>query len=684
MALNDSRNAAAVSAPTVFGPLAQFTAALSNLFQATTPLERERMAHHVTLVLIIAVGAYARFFALGHVGFHGDEETMALAVRHILQDGTPILPSGMFYPRGMTQLYLMALSASAFGMNEWALRLPSAICGVLLIPLLYFAGKRFLRPQWNLALAAGVALLPEIVEYSQTARMYIFLLASVATMLICVFEWERTNRLSWLVAATVALIIGMDFQLLAATMVLLFAYPGILRGSLSRLLWGAGAGALTIAAYLLINHLVTSQYPHTAAEIVRVGARPVWYAAYATHGRLTEIAFWGVGVLVVWAGIYNARLCATRFTRVACAMFFVAGTIAQLVVFYHIAFLLYLAAVTVLWRSSGNRAAARLGIFVACVAVLAVAHIVLIAATAGSVIKLVGALVGQPSVWPYVRIADFSPLGGVLAIGTLVWGVWDLAHAQRAKDVALFAFLAVWIPVFMIGFFTWNMPPRYAAASLDAIMICAFACAQHVFDFLKARWLARDGSGWLQPLAAAAVAIVVINPAQARTVINSDYSRYPDHQGAALFLRAQHLSKDDVVLAEDVLEQTYYLDSVDYWLIGPGVGKQYSRRTPDGLRDIYTNTRVILSAEELRRVIEENRGRRIFIIGSGEEQKDGRRFARGEELHALLSSNLFEGIYLGRDKLTRVLRPASDASFSREEVAKVVTSGQTPNSQQAR
>jgi 4-amino-4-deoxy-L-arabinose transferase-like glycosyltransferase len=681
MAMNDSQNPAALAGANIGGTLAQLTAAVSNWFETTLPVQRDELAHRLMLVLIIAVGAYARFFALGHVGFHGDEETMALAVRHILQDGTPILPSGMFYPRGMTQLYLMALSAKVFGMTEWALRLPSAVCGVVLIPLMYLAGKRFLRPQWNLALAATVALLPEIIEYSQTARMYIFLLMCVAGALVCVFEWERTNRVRWLIAATLAVIFALDFQALAITMILLFAFPGLFRGSISKLLLGAGAAGITALAYMLVSHFVMAQYPHTAGEIVRIGARPVWYAAYATHGKLIELAFWGAGVALAWSGLYASRLLPTRFARICCGLLLVLGALGQLLLFYHIACVLYLMAAVALWRNCGRLAAARLAIFGACVAVLAVGHVVLIAASSGSIIKLVGALVGQPSVWPYVRLGDFSRLGALLVLGVLAWGVWDLAQARRAKDVALFAVLTVWIPIFMIGFFTWNMPARYAAASLDAILICAFAGAQHCFDYIKTRWFARSDTRWFQAVAAAAIATLVISPSQARTAIYADYNRYPDHKGAAEFLRAQNLSKDDVVLAEDVLEQTYYLNSVDYWLIGAGVGAQYSRQTADGWRDIYTNTRVISTAEQLRQVIEANSNRRIFIIGSGEEQSDGRRFARGEDLNALLTSNLFAGIYLGRDKLTRVLRPASDASFSADAVAKALANAQVPAEQ---
>src|SRR5690606_35371049 len=110
--------------------------------------------------------------------------TMAMAVRHIVEEGTPVLPSGMLYPRGITQLYLMAGSVRLFGESEWALRLPSAICGVLLIALVFAAGRRFLRPHWNLALAATVAFLPDLIVYSQTARMYIFMIAAVAAAMV--------------------------------------------------------------------------------------------------------------------------------------------------------------------------------------------------------------------------------------------------------------------------------------------------------------------------------------------------------------------------------------------------------------------------------------------------------------------------------------------------------------------
>ena len=79
------------------------------------------------LALIVLAGAVVRFWGLGAVGLHGDEKTMALPVMNLVEHGSPLMPSGMFYPRAVAQLYMMAASVLAFGQSEWALRLPSAL-----------------------------------------------------------------------------------------------------------------------------------------------------------------------------------------------------------------------------------------------------------------------------------------------------------------------------------------------------------------------------------------------------------------------------------------------------------------------------------------------------------------------------------------------------------------------------
>jgi 4-amino-4-deoxy-L-arabinose transferase-like glycosyltransferase len=123
----------------------------ASLFVVSDPLVRSPHATPYAdprtlwvLALIVAAGTLLRFWGLGAVGLHGDEKTMALPVMNLLEHGLPLMPSGMFYPRAVGQLYLMASSVMVFGQSEWALRFPSAVCGVLLIFLTWKAGQRFL------------------------------------------------------------------------------------------------------------------------------------------------------------------------------------------------------------------------------------------------------------------------------------------------------------------------------------------------------------------------------------------------------------------------------------------------------------------------------------------------------------------------------------------------------------
>ena len=136
---------------------------------ASQAAEAARQLEMIALLGIVALGAVLRFWGLGVVGLHGDEKTMALPMMNVIEHGESAFPSGMPYVRAIFQVYLMAWSVELFGHSEWAMRLPSAVCGVALIPLAYYAGRRFLSTPWSLAFALVVTLLPEfMVPKSQT------------------------------------------------------------------------------------------------------------------------------------------------------------------------------------------------------------------------------------------------------------------------------------------------------------------------------------------------------------------------------------------------------------------------------------------------------------------------------------------------------------------------------------
>ena len=271
--------------------------------------------------------------------------------------------------------------------------------------------------------------------------------------------------------------------------------------------------------------------------------------------------------------------------------------------------------------------------------------------------QVFGAMLGWPSIWPQIIVSQYSIVGALLAAAGIVAGLWCLARRQPVPDHVLFAVLGVWIPLLIIGVFKWNVQLRYTSVQTLPLILCAFATAQWFLMGGRAR-LAR----W-QAALAAVVCVLVVNPIAFARTVNSGYATNPDHQGAAAFIQSINPGPNDIVVAEDVLEQTYYLGHVDYWLQSRAVASSYILNVNGVWRDFYTNTPLIGSPEDLRQIISKPGRGAIYIIGSGENQEDGRRLVRGEGLAKMLESPLFKVIYRGRDNLTTVLKmPAPGAA----------------------
>lgn len=670
---------AATSAETLTAVMSNAMRSLAALFTVARPVGDERAIHRLLLAAALGLGTLIRFWGLGSFGLQGDEETMAMAALHIVQDGRPILPSGMFYPRGLTELYMMAASVRMFGQSEWALRLPSVLCGIALIFAAHRAGRRFLRPDWNVALAMIVALLPTLFDYSQTARMYIFMELSVAISMACVFAWEGDGRIRWLIAAAAMLIVGIELHALSVTCVLLLLMPAILQHDARKYMYGLAAACVVMIAYLVIDGWVNAQYPVPPPDYAADLPGPPDRSKLAaeSYSLAFDVAIWAVGVTAGALAIYLGRKVPVRPAGIVATSLLLAGLVAQLALYYHVAALLAVAGIVVAYRYTGRQLLRRLSMFALASAMLALIHVVPLAARQGSVIKLVGALVGQPSIWPYWRIAEFSMVGWLLMCLVTAWGLWRIASKQRVPDYWLLVMLGVWIPLFVIGFFLWNVPSRYTAASLLPMVLAVCAFAQHCSDWLSQRirsgTLVRSGTlARVAQIAAPVIAVALIaEPATTLAAIRNSDTRHPDHRGAAEFIRSLQLGPDDITLAEDVLQQTYYLGQVDYWLISRKYARRYVTRVDGRIRDFYTGTPVVDSGAALERVLREHAGKRIYVIGSGENRSDGRRLMRGFGIGEVLKSERFEPIFLGRDGFTQVwrARPQPDPSGSESSIS---------------
>jgi 4-amino-4-deoxy-L-arabinose transferase-like glycosyltransferase len=637
---------------------------MASLFEDTRPRVRADRRALVWLALILALGAAVRFWGLGNVGLHGDEKTMALPAMHLIDYGTPQMPSGFLYPRAVAQLYLMAGSVLAFGRSEWALRLPSAICGVLLILLTWVAGRRFLEPRWNLALTAVVALLPAFIEDAQTARMYVFLVTGVTGFLALLFAWERSGKSGWLIAAVLEMAVSLEFHQLSIFAAWLCFFPGLVSGERRtpqvqrRLLWqGAAAFGVIAIEYLALSHWIASQYPHAL-----LGALP-GTPVNGPRALAPPLALlWPLIALLPALALSWSVIRTRGWTPV---LLLAASLVAQVSRCDHLALLLIVAAL-VLARRAGPLPIARLALYLGVCGLLAVAQIgYLHAHRAGTVSQILGLLLGWPSVRVYGLLARYSLAALLIAVGGLAVGLWRLAHRQRIPDHLLFLTLGVWVPLLQIGYFMWDPAMRYVDGQIVPLLLATFASLQWA-----GRQLARSSARGLPPMATRArwgvlgagiLCLLVISPARLRAAVDPTYAHYPDHKGAAEFVASLHPGPNAILIAEDPLMQTYYLGHVDYWLENKEAAAPFLRKVDGRWVDEYTGAPLIGSGAALERLVRSRDRGAIYVIGSGENGPVRKTLMRGLGIERVLESSAFHLVYVGRDHRTDVWKVAAPA-----------------------
>jgi len=437
--------------------------------------------------------------------------------------------------------------------------------------------------------------------------------------------------------------------------VLIFLLPGIARGDPRRCFMGAAAALVGFVAFLIVDSWVNAQYPTPPADFAE--GLPVRQQSSVKHEGFEFVVQLTLSVVALAAAVFAWRIAQfvnPRAAKLGVVLSLFAGLVLQLALYYHVATLCYTLGIVLAARYRTDIKLRDAILFAAAAACILVFHVALLMPIAGTFVRLVGALIGQPSVWPYVRVAQLSPFAGLLTAALLVWGLYLIAQRRRVPDYWLLALLGVWAPVFALGMFAWNVPTRYTAMSLAPMLVCALAVGQRGVDALSS-YVGERFAATVKACAAAIAGVAIVNPALLAATVNAGYAIRPDHKGAAEFMRTQQITDDDIVIAEDVLQQTYYLGHVDYWLASRKFARKFVKRTESGIVDFYTGTPVITTTSMLEAVLRENRGKRIFVIGSGEDWRDGRRVVR-EELDDILSSDRFRTVFVGRDGRTQVLR----------------------------
>jgi hypothetical protein len=628
---------------------------LERWFSQSTALQDYQRHDYVLLWLILFIGALARFWGLGNVGLHGDEETMAMSAMAIVNTGQPNLPSGMYYSRALLNIYLMSGSVSIFGESEWSLRLPSAIVGSLTGVAAFFMGRRFLSPQINLAFVATITLLPGMIMVSQTARMYVFFVPCMIWFGACLFRWERNQRVTSLMFALLVWFICLHFQRLAIFAVPLFLFPGLSRQSYTQLIQGLVASVIGWLIFKYYGAWIIAKYPKYSEQtpVVMEEAVPPTVFDVLLTGNVWLVVISFITVIVL-AGV-SLKIVARRVDTGQLVPVLLIGLalLAMVVLHYHIGSILLLLGL-VFWLRAPDLPRSWLIVSLVLAAVISIIHLGVLYDTGfypGR--KLIGALVGIPSVWPILRFLTYSPFAGAIFCGAFLFILRRFSIGRAMPIHILFFVMAVWAPLLMVGFFESYIPPRYALGQLGFFLLCTFAGV--AFVARETGWISA-GSRLSQPMVLVLVlfTVALVNPLVLAKTVNQGYEMHPDHKGAAEFIQSLDLKADTILIAEDMLQQTYYLGRVDYWLSERENAIQFSIVRDGRIVDQYTGTPVIGTGDELLTVFDSAQQRDVYILGSGENFVEGKRNFRGNGISQVLESQRLDVVFVGRDEKTKV------------------------------
>jgi mannosyltransferase len=145
------------------------------------------------LWVILAVGGLLRLSTLGVQSFWLDEAISYWTVNRsldslleLLEDGTRPLFFYVLYP------------FSLLGEQEWVLRLPAALLGILGLWLIYLLGRELFDRPTGLLAAALLALSPLHLWYSQEVRFYAMVsVVSMSAILFMVRGLKHNRSLDW-------------------------------------------------------------------------------------------------------------------------------------------------------------------------------------------------------------------------------------------------------------------------------------------------------------------------------------------------------------------------------------------------------------------------------------------------------------------------------------------------------
>jgi uncharacterized membrane protein len=190
------------------------------------------------------------------------------------------------------------LTIRAFGLSEFAVRLPSLIAGTLVIPVLYELGRELYDRRTGLIAAGFAAVSPILIWYSQEVRMYEFVaLFGLLALLTQLRAIRNGTMLNWAayILATAALLWSHYFGLvLILVQQLMFIGVIIHRRRTGEPVKSLALGFAYSAAILAMQLVVLVTFAHHQFEVTSG-------AAGSPSGTYDYLSFYSVLSNMAWA-----------------------------------------------------------------------------------------------------------------------------------------------------------------------------------------------------------------------------------------------------------------------------------------------------------------------------------------------------------------------------------------------
>lgn len=626
----------------------------------------------VLLVLLLtAIAALPRLYHLGNLGFYMDEETTAFASRSMVETGEPQMPSGMPYYRSLPHTWLNSISAKAFGLNdEFSYRLPGALFGILTIPLLFLLA----RPFTGTSIAFLAALLLALSEWhiitSRQARMYAPFLFFYVAGVFSILRWTQKDTYKNLLIATTLFIVTVSFHqigifLAIIPFIALFIKDYATTPQYKLILFSVISG---IIAYLYAEMFVTAPYSQwkeahgiILADIT-ASRLPQQFSVTAL-----QLAQGIAGLLLgIWLAIKSSFTDATNgkefrlLTRYSLAILLagLAGT-----GHLHGAFLALLL-LLLLYPKSLHHYLKTTWQPLLAIAILAFVTAILTIAEHG-IIPGIKALLSFPYPNWFTLFALFSGVT-LLFLTTMVYIV-SIKKTESNLNIRVLLLISLF-PLILIGIFEKWAPARYLVQAFPFIfIIVTYALYTSAHKLLQFRYANVEKPAFVL------VCLIIFSDIlgdhgllPSYKVATVDYGDrlnkqalifpfYPDHKNPGEYVAA-HRHDNDIVIAEDVIQQRWYAGKIDYWLrqYDDVKGNHFTFLKEDQkLYDIYANSAI--ATAEILKTLSSDKTRRTWLITSGETFEERESYLREDQLQWLENiESSHTPIFTGKDGITQV------------------------------